>query len=255
MEKLNIDISDPSNFEWKGSSIHGFDKESSDRIACLRKDTQSALSRKKRKHYSKIKLISLKDHLEYVANQQLLQLDLYSAALKHDARSLSIKNIGIAASIDDATSKKTENYANFQANVNQQTEDLKKIRQEKEQELKKEVNDLTQKLNNQNKNLESIKRTHDNLQIRAENHSKLLNNYNKYKEWIQLNNTLSDLRSERQRLENTVKRNQFRTEEIRYFNFDNDQQISENYNTTNQLQDDDDFIQKPFIFEYVRNKS
>lgn len=208
MEGVNIDISNPDNFVWKGSIIHDFDKESITRLSSIKQETHLALSRSKRKGYTKTKLINLKDHLEFLANQQLLQLDLYTAALKHDARVLSTKNVGIAASIDNAISQMSKNQEHFQTVVKQQQEEFENEEKKKSEELQKEYEKVKEEAEEQSKKAKSLEKTANDLKAKAEKHSILIRNFNRYNEWIRLNNVLIDLQKKRKNIENTTRMSQ-----------------------------------------------
>lgn len=227
MENKNIDISNPNNFVWKGSIIHDFDKDTSLRLSHLRKETHSALSRKKRKNYSKNKLISLKSHLEFLANLQLLQLDLYSAALKHDNRDLSTINVGIAASIDDATSKKTSSNANYQNATEKQKKEFEEEEQSKSQKFQKEIEELENKAAEKRKEVERLEKEANYMKMQAERKKVVLNQYKEYNEWVALNNKLISVSRKRKDLENSMLKT--KANPNRYLPTNETQEIPERY--------------------------
>lgn len=226
MKGVNFDISNPDNFVWKGSIIHGFDKESITRLSSIKQETHLALSRSKRKSYSKTKLINLKDHLEFLANQQLLHLDLYTASLKHDARVLSTKNVGIAASIDNAISQMSKNQDHFQMVVKQQQEEFENEEKKKSEELQKEYEKVKEEAAEQSKKVKSLEKTANDLKAKAEKQTILIRNYDRYKEWIKLSNDLFDLQKKRKNIENAISNSQnyqSSDESTVYLTFEDDQ--------------------------------
>ncbi|KAK8882204.1 hypothetical protein M9Y10_044845 [Tritrichomonas musculus] len=189
MEEQKFDISNPNNFVWHGPKAHDFDEETYTRLCNLRKQVKSTISRQKRKDYSKAYLIRKKNFLESLANQMLLTLDIYTAALKVDNRKLTTKNFGISASISELTLRKKYNKAKFQSAIANNSQEYENEVKKKSEEFQETIKQLRAKADAKKKEVEDLGK-----------------NARKYREWAKLNENFYNLQKKRVNLENSIRR-------------------------------------------------
>lgn len=200
-----FDISNPRNFSWCGSIIHGFDEEEQKRLISLRKRVHDSISRKKRKDSSRSLLQYHKTQLDILVNQQLHHLDLYNAALKYDYRTLSTETIGIAASVDEATSMKTQNDIKYHIELQNREKELSEVEKKKKAEFDTKINELTKEVESKKAKLSQLEKQSRNLKYQVDQHVKREEQYIQYQNWLSLNKELIELQEKRQYLESGLK--------------------------------------------------
>ena len=192
---------DSKSFPWNGSIIHGFDEDVLARITNLRKKLHFTLSQKNRRNVSKIKFITQKAHLEYLANQSLLQLDIYNAAMKYDKNKLSTSNIGLAESIEQSTLVKCENQKKYNEAVSAVKTECLQREKIREKEIENELKLLNEKAMLKKNEAITLEKKAKELQQKSFEKKKNIENYQKYQEWKRINNEYQETHKKREELE------------------------------------------------------
>jgi hypothetical protein len=196
----------PSRFICPNSICHDFDPEE---IECLRytgRLVRSSLSRAKRSSRSPHAMLLRQRQIESAFNEQLIRHDLHSAGLRYDRRAVAVVNSGLAMAVTQSTEAIHDQSHLSSDQIERQKAKFAAIEVAKRQEGEQILNNLRTELSKKFKETQQMESEANELKSYSAKTAARTNAWERYQEWIRLNEEQSALLERVSELEGRIER-------------------------------------------------
>ncbi|KAH0791323.1 hypothetical protein GPJ56_004791 [Histomonas meleagridis] len=190
--------------EWNGPTAIGFDEDEQNEIIEIRRKLRKALSRRRSRLENIQSLQQKQNYIENRFNQNLMTLDLHSAALKYDKRKLHGINIGIAEYLVDSSFQIKEFESESRGLITKNKEKLKQLEEKKKADFQNDMKPLEKELQQKRQKAEELEAEARSLDEKARQKQRQMEQYKEYQEWVSLSNEYNRLCDEAIALERSL---------------------------------------------------